>query len=406
MNFQSPIDFDAATSALRSGRFRPSRLLPNFQSALRRDAWTRYMRLFSVAFVAAPTLVACVYLYLIASPMYEVDTIFAVRNPSSGTTGQSPMSPGFLGGALSSSSSFERAVDESYAVVQYLGSRDAFDELDKSLKLTEAFQKSSIDWFSRLGAGADHETAYNYFLNHIKLYYDDIQGQVHLSTFGFTADLTYRMAAEMARISERLVNQFNERAQKNMIKLAQDQVTQAANELRRTSDAITKFQLSNSLLDPSTESASFNSIITTLRQQASAKRAEIRALVEVAKAPTPRVAELNNMLAALERQINDEQKRLTGESDALAPLINEYRLLSINQQLAQQTFSAAVTMLQTAMLQAEHQKLYVFSIVPATAPGEAILPARGRTMALVIAATLALLLIARLTLAAIRDHRV
>jgi capsular polysaccharide transport system permease protein len=375
---------------------------------IKREQWRKRTRLFNLIFLGTPLILAALYLYLFASDMYEVDTVLMVRSP--GATSSSS-SGGAMGGIISSMSgggatSMERAVDESYAVVSYVQSRECFNELDKALNFTKGFQNDDIDWLNRLASDADHERRYQYYLDQIKIYYDDVEGQVILDTYGFTDSMTYNMAKLLVERSEQVVNQFNDRARTDLIRVAREQVEQAHKELIATGDVITAFQLKNSLLDPTMESSSFNTIITGLREQAASKRAEISSLLDVAKPETARMTELNNMRGALDKQILEEQQRLTGESNALAPLINQYRLLTIDQQLAQQKFSSAVGMLQAALLQAEQQKLYVVQVVPARMPEQPILPKRWKVMLIVLAATLVAWVIARLVLAAIRDHRV
>ncbi len=377
-------------------------------AAIQRERWRKRTRLFNIIFLGAPLILAALYLYLFASDIYEVDTVLMVRSPGASS---SSSSAGQGGGIMSSVSgggatTMERAVDESYAVVSYVQSRECFNELDKQVQFTDGFKSDKIDWLDRLGSDADHERRYQYYLDQINIYYDDVEGQVILDTYGFTDAMTYNMAKTLVERSEQVVNQFNDRARADLIRVAREQVEQSHKELVATGDLITNFQLKNALLDPTTESSSFNTIITGLREQAASKRAEIGSLLDVAKPETARMTELNNMRGALDKQIQEEQKRLTGESNALAPLINQYKLLTIDQQLAQQKFSSAVAMLQAALLQAEQQKLYVVQVVPARMPEQPILPKRWKVMLIVLAATLVAWVIARLVLAAIRDHRV
>jgi capsular polysaccharide transport system permease protein len=377
-------------------------------SVVRKEDWKKRLRIFNAVFLATPLAVASIYLFLIATPVYEVDSVLMVRSPS---VGGSPSASGGLSSLLSGATgggatSAERAVDESYAVVSYLQSREAFNELDRRVKFTQNFSSKDVDWIDRLGARADHEARYQYYLNKIKIYYDDVEGQVNLSTYGFSDATSYGMAKEMAGMSEKLVNEFNDRARNDMIKVAQDQVEQSRKEMQDAGNAITDFQMKNALIDPTLEASSFNSVITGLRQASASKQAEIGSLLDVSKPETARMVELNNMRGALEKQVQQEQSRLTGKTNALAPLLNQYKLLAVNQQLAQTKFASAIGMLQSALLQAEQQKIYVVDIVPARLPEQPILPNKGVVLLIVAGATFVLWLIARLVLASIRDHKV
>lgn len=381
--------------------------LPFRQRLAVREFWQSNIKLFNRLFLALPIVVAASYLYLIAPDAYQVDTVLAIRNPSNNVA----MSGGSMQGVASALGNSgqgyaERAVDESFAVVNFIRSREAFEELDKSMKLSERFMSGKIDWFHRLSPEEQFEARYKNYLAHMSVSYSDIEGQITLTTDAYDPETAYTMAKELARISEKLVNQFNERARTDLIHLAQVQLTEAEDELRTAMLAMTDLQIKNGMLDPSEEATSFGQIIASLREQVAVKRAELGALTSNSAPDSPRAVEIRNMLASLEAQIRTEQNRLTGRTDALAPLISQFKLLGINMQLAQQKYNSAAAMLQSAILQSEHQKLYVVNVVSPTVPLESTIPRRFRILLGVVAVTFMAWLIARLIIASIRDHSV
>lgn len=379
---------------------------PLLQRMAVREFWQSNIKTFNRLFFALPIIVAAGYLYLIAPDGYRVDTVLAIRNPTNSAAYSGSM--GTLSGALASTGQgyAERAIDESFAVVNFIRSREAFNELEKALKLSDRFKSGSIDWFNRLPKNADYEARYANYLAHTSVSYSDIEGQITLSTDAYDPETAYQMAQVLSRISERLVNTFNERARTDMIRLAQVQLTEAEDGLRAAMLAMTDLQVKNGMLDPLDEASSFSKIIASLREQVAVKRAELGALTSTASPDSPRAVEIRNMLASLESQIRTEQSRLTGRTDALAPLISRFKLLEIDVQLAQQKYNSAAAMLQSAVLQSEHQKLYVVNIVPPSPPQESTIPRRFLILLGVVAVTFVAWLIARLVLASIRDHSV
>src|SRR5262249_14274741 len=119
---------------------RPARA-PTALSPAARARQRRRSKLFSVAFILTPLLVSAIYLFGFCSDIYEVDTVFMIKPPSSSEGGGSSGGSGGSGimGALGSAmgggggSPMSRAIDESYAVVQFIQSREAFRELDKAV---------------------------------------------------------------------------------------------------------------------------------------------------------------------------------------------------------------------------------------------------------------------------------
>lgn len=379
---------------------------PLLQRMAVREFWQSNIKTFNRLFLALPVVVAAGYLYLVAPDGYRVDTVLAIRNPSNNVAMGGSMAG--MSAALASTGQgyAERAIDESFAVVNFIRSREAYNELEKSLKLSERFTGGHIDWFHRLSTKADYEQRYENYLDHTSVSYSDIEGQITLSTDAYDPETAYQMAQVLARISERLVNKFNERARTDMIKLAQVQLTEAEDGLRSAMLAMTDLQVKNGMLDPTDEAMSYSKIIGSLREQVAVKRAELGALTSTASPDSPRAVEIRNMLASLETQIRTEQSRLTGRTDALAPLISKFKLLTIDVELAQQKYNSASAMLQSALLQSEHQKLYVVNIVPPVPPIESTIPKRFLILLGVVAMTFVAWLIARLILASIRDHAV
>ncbi|MFG1480147.1 hypothetical protein V5F53_16035 [Xanthobacter sp. V4C-4] len=380
---------------------------PLMQRIVVREFWQSNIKTFNRLFLALPIIAAAGYLYLIAPDGYQVDTVLSIRNPSNNVAMGGASMAGMAASLGSTGQGYaERAIDESFAVVNFIRSREAFNELERSMKLSERFMTGNIDWFHRMSPTANYEARYKNYLNHISVSYSDIEGQITLTTDAYDPETSFAMAKELARISERLVNQFNERARTDMIKLAQVQMTEAEDGLRGSMLALTDLQIKNGMLDPAGEAESYTNIISSLREQVAVKRAELGALTSTSAPDSPRAVEIRNMLGSLETQIRTEQNRLTGRTDALAPLIGKFKLLNIDVQLAQQKYNSAAAMLQSALLQSEHQKLYVVNVVSPTPPLESTIPKRFFILLCVVGVTFLAWLIARLILASIRDHSV
>src|SRR5471030_312690 len=86
--------------------------------------FARINRLFLIT-VALPTSLAVAYFGLIASDVYVSESRFVVRSPQR----QNQTS---VVGALLQGTGFSRAQDDTYPVIDYIQSRDALSELNKS----------------------------------------------------------------------------------------------------------------------------------------------------------------------------------------------------------------------------------------------------------------------------------
>lgn len=357
--------------------------------------------LFGFLFVFCPTLVSAIYVYGFASDIYQVDTVFQVKTSyDSGGGGKGALSI-FKGGSI-----MGRAMDESFSVVRYIESRNALGKLQSELDLRSAFTNPDIDGFSRLAPDADDEALYRYYGGVVDISFDEVSGMIVLETRAFTPDLAFHMATSLANQAESLINDFNGRSEHDLTELARNELKSAEQRLRDSELALTKFRNEHGAIDPTATSSSVNSIIAGLKTQAASIEAEIRAVSDISRGDVPRLAELRNRLAGLQEQIKIEEGRLTGGENTWASTLEQYGIMMLQSDLAKQSYSSAQSALDSALVEARRQKLYVVDVVSPMMPTEARLPYRAQTVFFTFLASLVSLMIGRLIWAGIRDHMV
>jgi capsular polysaccharide transport system permease protein len=375
----------------------------------------RRSMLISLAFLVLPIVIGGIYLYFFFPDIYEVPTVLMIKMPATpdtgGGSGGSSGSSGGSGGlsALMSGggggSPMTRAQDESYATVPFIQSREAFRELDRQIDFRKHFSGPNIDWFHRLDPHADFETAYRYYMRNVDIYYDDIQGQVLLTTYAFDADTASRMAQILTTLCEQLVNEFNERAQRDFLALAHQDVDNKRAQLVKTFDEITDFRRKNEVIDPGVASTAYDTIIGTLLSQAATTQASITALGKLGlSSSTAQAQPLRVQLESLAEQVQKEQQKQTGKVGALAPTLAQYGLLQTDLSIVQQEYSNSLANYDTAIFQAARQKLYAVEVVKAFPPNEPQIPLRWWDMLLLIGGTIIAWVVMRIVVAAIRDH--
>ncbi|PWR21255.1 hypothetical protein DKG74_14770 [Zavarzinia aquatilis] len=350
-----------------------------------------------------PTLISTIYVYGFASDVYQVDTIFQVKtsyDAGGGGGGKGGLSL-FKGGSI-----MGRAMDESFSVVRYIESRNALDKLQSDLDLRTAFTQPDIDDFSRLSADADDEALYSYYNGVVDISFDEVSGMIVLETRAFTPDLAHKMAVGLANQAESLINEFNSRSEHDLTELARNELKSAEQRLRDAEVALTKFRNEHGAIDPAVTSSSVNNIISGLKAQSAAIEAEIRAITDISRGDVPRLFELRNKLAGLQEQIKIEESRLTGGADAWASTLEQYGILMLQSDLAKQSYGSAQAALDSALVEARRQKLYVVDVVSPMMPTEARLPYRAQTVFFTFLASLVSLMIGRLVWAGVRDHMV
>lgn len=359
----------------------------------------------NVLFLTVPTIISAIYIYGFASDVYLVDTVFQVKTSYESAGGAGGGGKGALsflkGGAV-----MGRAMDESFSVVRYIQSRNALDQLQKELDLREAFTATTVDGLSRLPADAGEEAFYSYYSDMVNIYFDEVSGMIVLETKAYSPDLSFQMATALAKQGEELINDFNKRSEQDLTELARNEVALAEKRLRDAELSLTAFRNEHGAIDPTATSASVNNIISTLKGQAAALEAEIRAVSDISQGDVPRLAELRNKLSGLKEQIKIEESRLTGGANTWAPILEQYNFLMIQSQLAQQSYGSALSSYEGAVLEARRQKLYVVDIVSPIMPVEPRLPNRVQSVFFTFLGALIALVVGRLVWAGVRDHMV
>src|SRR5262249_35813542 len=143
-------------------------------------------RLLSFVVVAAvPAILAAVYYFLVAADQYVSEFRFALR-----TVEPVRIEPGSILGAAAPS---PVGVD-SYAVVQYLGSSDILDDLEKSLDLREMFSRADADWLARLGLPVTVEELVRYWKGQVDAFFDITNGTIVVRARAFTPGDALKLA--------------------------------------------------------------------------------------------------------------------------------------------------------------------------------------------------------------------
>ena len=322
--------------------------------------WPRIV-LFS-ALVVLPTALCAAYLYLLAAPRYDSEISFVVRSPATSLSNQ-------ISSAVQGSS-IVRSSDDAYIVQTYMLSRDAMDYLIENAGLMEAFQRPEADLFWRWPPPfrkPSHERLYDHYQRFVDVDYDHSTGVATLTVQAFRPADAQKLADALVRRSEALINGLGERSSADAIASAAAEVQSAETRAQKALDGITEFRNRVQIIDPSQVAlAAFNTISALSLQTAEANAT----LTDVERETPggPHVDALKRRIAALQDQITVEQKKLAGSSGSLAPQVEEYERLILDQTFAEQAFLSALAALETAKVDAVRQRVFVEPVTSASLP--------------------------------------
>jgi capsular polysaccharide transport system permease protein len=382
-----PLDrADAAGSRLDRGRISRQRPHP--------PRFKKWLPL--LLFVGLPTCLATGYYTAIASYEYTSEARFVVRTPNQP---QPSVVSSLLEGASGSES-------DTFSVHDYVLSRGALQELVQNDNLRELFARPEADFLSRFPnffTTPNFEHLYRYYLNHVDVDYNSTTGLSTLIVDMFRPEDAKLIASSLIEASERLVNRLNERARVNALKDSLKQVDDAQNKARAIAAQIAAFRNREVMLDPTKQSSSILQGVTDLQAKLTQTRTQITELSQ-SSPNSPLLAAERRHASALEGQIDDALKRVAGSDHSMVPKITAYDDLSLQRDFAERELASATTSLERARVDAQRQQLYLDLIVQPNSPDYPAYPKRIRSIAVVFASCLVLYTLARLLIAAAREH--
>jgi capsular polysaccharide transport system permease protein len=357
----------------------------------------RFLPFFLV--VVLPTVIGATYYYGFAADQYVSEARFVVRGPAQQTsTG--------LANILQTAAG-TRSQDDTYAVQDYILSRDALQELVDSAGLKDIFARAEADRLSRFpgpGGGDTFEHLYKYYLKHVDVQMDSTTGVSEMTVKSFRPEDSKRIAAALLAAGERLINRMNARERENALRDARNEVTRAEARVKEVSTQLADFRNREALLDPNKQSVPMLQAITNLQAKLSSTKLEVSQL-QSSSPNSPLLASARQRMTALQAQIDDARTKITGGDASLVPKIREFDLLSLDRDFADKQLASAITSLETARINADRQQLYLEPVVQPNQPDYADFPRRGTSTLVVFLTMLGIYIGGALLIAGAREHK-
>ncbi len=196
--------------------------------------------------VVVPTCGAIIYFGLIASDVYISESRFLVRSP------QHQVQSGIVGQLLQGTG-LSRAEDDTFSVRDFILSRDALRELDEKLAVRNSFSSKSVDFVNRFPGlywGESFEELYRYYGKHVDAEYDSESSITTLTVRAFTAQDAQRINDLLLQMSERLVNEMNERIRQDLVRYAENDAKLATEKATAAAVALFDYRSKHEIFEP------------------------------------------------------------------------------------------------------------------------------------------------------------
>jgi capsular polysaccharide transport system permease protein len=336
--------------------------------------------------VVVPSTAATAYFALFAADQYVSEARFTVAG------GAAPVSDNV--GTLTGIPSLQ-TLQEAEVVANYIQSRAMVDGLSRRLDLRAFFTRPEADWIARLAQDPPIEKLERYWKWMTDVSVSLPGGIVSLTVRSFRPGDAEKLAAAVVELSEKMVNDMNDRMHRDTVALATSDLQVAGERVKVTNVALEKARNEEKMLDAGHEADSFNSLKASvqstkikLQQQydsqtkfISPQASQMRGLKARIDAANVEIAKIDALLTARDGTV---------DGTVISASMTRLEGLELERQVAEQEYASAALALERAQIAAESKLIYLNQFVqPATAE-EARYPRRFASIAVVVGGALLL----------------
>ncbi len=372
-----------------------SKVLPPMPERAPKRRLGGWLGLSALLVIGIPSLIAVIYYGFVASSQYVTTFQFAVRGPSQAATGRS--SAAALMGPTAMS-------PDAFVVTDYINSTQALTDVERGIDVRAMFSKPDIDFWSRLKPGLSEEQLKAYWANMVWAHFDLISGNVSVSVRAFSPQESLKLAQALVTSSDEMFRKLNNQAQQDFVRVADENVTRAQEQLAAARQALYVFREEGGLVDPDKTAQAGAAIVDELRKQLAAAQAQ-HASIKAQTPNSPLLSALASQITSLEERIRKEEP-LGGSKvrSVTAETLAEYQTLELERQAAEKQYTEALSLRTQAYLVAQNQQSYLALFVAPKLAQTSVYPDRPKSIAAVVLGAAVAWFAGMLIVYALRDH--
>lgn len=365
--------------------------------AARRRKKTMLLMARLFVFVLLPTLLAGVYYYTIATPMYSTRTEFVIQ--------QADAAPSGLGGLLKNSPLGNS--QDSIAVQGYLQSPDAMMRLDEDLGFKAHFSAPAIDPIQRLDANATNTATYKLYRRHVKISYDPTEGLIKMEVIAADPQVAVDFSKALIHYAEQQVDQMTSRLRDDQMQGARESYEDAEKKLQIANEKVVELQEKNKVLSTEQEMALITGQITQLDSQLTVEKLSLAQMESNQNPNKARMEPVKRRIATLELQIAEMRAKLTEagvDGQSLARVQSELLVAQADAQTRQLLLAQTLQAMELARTEANKQTRYLSISTNPVAADEAAYPRAFENTLVVMLIFAGIYLMISMTIAILREQ--
>jgi capsular polysaccharide transport system permease protein len=343
---------------------------------------------------------ATVYWGLIASDRYVSEANVLIEHTN--LTSEKTLDFGSLLGGGSGANRPDQLLMRSYLL-----STDMMNKLDAKLHLRAHYSDHSHDVLSRLASPqVSQEAFYRYYLSRVSVEFDDYSGVLVIKAQAYDPRTAQAITKALLAEGEAHMNEIGHELAQSQVRFLESQVTAMAQRFEQARLAVLAYQNSKGTVSPESTAESNVGNINKLRATRVELETRRSALLAYLTPQAPGVVDLDVQLQAIDKQIGEEEGRLTGaHHNSLNKEVEEYQRLQLTAGFAEDVYKTALVGLEKGRVEATRTLKKVSVLEAPTLPDEALQPRRFYNMVTFVLVTMLVAGVLNLLAAIIRDHK-
>ena len=334
---------------------------------------------FAIA-VLLPSAATAWYLWTRAADQYASYVGFSVRTEEM----SSPIE--LLGGFTGLSGSSSSDTDILY---EFLQSQELVRAIDGTLDLRSIWSRpAERDPIFAYEPPGTIEDLLAQWERMVTVSYRGGSGLMDIRVLAFTPQEAQAVAEQIFERSNDMINELSAIAREDAIRYAREELDAAVDRLKTARRAITDFRNRTQIVDPTIDTQGQMSLVASLQSQLAEAMIELDLLRGTTPEGFPRLVQAERRIEVIERRIAEEREKLgIGESgtggDAMANLVGEYEILTVDREFAEQSYTGALAAYDAALAEARRQSRYLAAHVRPTLSERSEFPQRAMLWATV-----------------------
>lgn len=373
-----------------------SRIQKDIARRRRRRSALLMVRLF--IFVFLPTILAGIYYYTIATPLYSAKTAFVIQQAEPAAA--AGMTSLLRGTPMASS-------QDSIAVQGYLQSQVAMARLEADNGFRDHFSAPEIDPIQRIAPGASEGEVFRLYKKTVKISYDPTEGVIQMETLAASPEKAVEFANALTGYAEEQVDQMTLRLRDDQMKGALEAYEQAEEKLADANRRVVELQERFKTLSSEIEVSLITSQIGQLEGQLTQDKLSLAQMESNENPNAARMEPLKRRMATLQAEIAELRAKLTEDSDSglsIAKVQSELLMAQADVQTRQMLLASSLQAMETSRVEANRQTRYLAISVAPVIPDEAAYPRAFENTLVVLLIFTGIYLMISMTVAILREQ--